>query len=1803
VSPGWRALESWGGSARSSAGWASVEGWTGTAGTVGAWSRLESWVGTIGTQPLWQSLESLAGVVRTLPSWQLLETWSGMGRAYAGWTAVESWSEMVQTLAAWASLDSWVGTGEARAGWSVAESWTGTVEAPSGWTILEGWAELGRATAVWQQVEGWAGTVGSPAGWLSLETFSGDVGSYAGWRATESLMGSLQTVPGWEITEGWIGSIRAPAGWVTLETRAGGISSPAAWRPLDSFISALRSPASWSRAEDWSCTCCAPVPAPVLVSPAEGEWVSDNTPLLVWDNLLPADNYDLQIDNDADFSSPIYTQTGLLTTSHEVQIELPSGNYYWRVRQWRSGENSAWSSSWFRVVLLPGAPVLLSPENTSWVRRNVTFVWIPGANADNHRIEIDNNDNFEDGVVENVLLGAIDNTYSTVLDYGTFWWRVWAINPIGETVSENVWCLTVYAAWDSLESWSVQTTASAGWRPVETLAGMVTAQASWSGVEVMGASCAGTAGWRVIESLTSAVRTLGAPVLLSPENDSWLNDNTPTLDWQDVPGALEYLILVDNDLDFNTPVLGLFVQANEYTFTFELENGTYYWKARAKAGELLSPWSAVWQFTVGYDVTPPTEPVPLTPENGSTLYLSDGRPTFTWLTSLDEESDRVVYTLEVSRFENFSELVYLRSGLTENYHQVENLLPEDNYWWRVRARDWAGNENVSRAFLLRLKVPPVSSVLPISPYWRSTSPIIIQVSASDADGSVTKVELWYRWSSDNSGWGSWILYDYDTVPPYQFSFYPPSGEGYYEFYSRARDNSGNYESAPAVADACCGYDYTVPYAPTLISPENNVSLVDSTGRPTFRWSSVTDLSGITYILQIDNDSDFLSPAYELELTENLHQVENVLRQDNYWWRVKVRNGAGLENVSASFRFELIVPPVSSVLPISPYWRSTSPIIIQVSASDADGSVTKVELWYRWSSDNSGWGSWILYDYDTVPPYQFSFYPPSGEGYYEFYSRARDNSGNYESAPTEPDAGCGYDCTSPPTPSLISPENGAGVDHWPFLSWTSVTDMSGVTYELEIDNEPSFQAPDYKKVGLTENWHKVGNSLEAGTYYWRVRAVDGAGNVGSWSENRSFIVLRGWLVLDSFTCEVRAKATWAILESRSFWTGVKGEWMLLEETSCSLLSPSIGFSLSLSPSAAEVTQGGSASTTICVNKLYSWYFRTVFLSVQNLPPNTTFTLSVQGAAPSYSSILTISTSSLTSPGVYLISILATDEVATATCTFQLEVKAPAVPAPPAPAPPPPPPPPPVKYPPTSNVRPILPFWNSSLPVRVEAEASDVDGTVVAVRLCYRHSMDNLRWSDWRVYGEDNEAPWSWEFSPPEKEGYYELYSIAVDDDGLVENAPDVPDVSLGIDLTPPATPTPLSPAENSPVPAKVRLIWSQVADLSGVLYEVEVDKSPSFDSSFLHLTTTESSLEFECPSEGRVFWRVRAVNGAGLRSAWRVASFNCVLVRPVEKKVPYLPALEPVKLDLTPMQPLFLRKVTLTFTSPLENLTVFVYEFRKAEFAEKFKVLPEYEYVAWVSLNVPAALTWRTEVEFQVLRSWLKERNLHENTVVLLLLRGGKWENLPAKLVGSDEVFFYYTASFSGFCDLLSVAAFKAIAPPLPTLPPAPRPTPPYIFYALLTILGTVGVGFAYFLYQRRLVIRPAISVERIARPSLPSLIRPTVEPAVPLEKLGPRPMPEVISIPPKLAPLKVKQIVPKEFPSFREALEGIKRVGIKPAVSLEEMAKIARPLISPVVKLEELAKAVEPLKVREVKKAIQQPSEVLRKLKEVSERA
>ena len=96
-------------------------------------------------------------------------------------------------------------------------------------------------------------------------------------------------------------------------------------------------------------------------------------------------------------------------------------------------------------------------------------------------------------------------------------------------------------------------------------------------------------------------------------------------------------------------------------------------------------------------------------------------------------------------------------------------------------------------------------------------------------------------------------------------------------------------------------------------------------------------------------------------------------------------------------------------------------------------------------------------------------------------------------------------SSPPAPTLISPAKGASVQTPVALSWSAVTDPSGiVAYNWQISTSSNFSAITSQSStnGQTQD---LASGLANGAYFWRVQAVNGAFAQGAWSAAQSFTV--------------------------------------------------------------------------------------------------------------------------------------------------------------------------------------------------------------------------------------------------------------------------------------------------------------------------------------------------------------------------------------------------------------------------------------------------------------------------------------------------------------------------------------------------------------------------------------------------------------------------------------------------------------------------------------------------------------------------
>ena len=103
-------------------------------------------------------------------------------------------------------------------------------------------------------------------------------------------------------------------------------------------------------------------------------------------------------------------------------------------------------------------------------------------------------------------------------------------------------------------------------------------------------------------------------------------------------------------------------------------------------------------------------------------------------------------------------------------------------------------------------------------------------------------------------------------------------------------------------------------------------------------------------------------------------------------------------------------------------------------------------------------------------------------------------------------------TPPPVPDAYVPKAFSTVEAQTNFAWGSVYDPSEpVVYTLQVSRTPDFQQPILEKKGLSVSQYTLAGeealrpSRRFTHYYWRVRAIDSAGNEGDWSVPVAFQV--------------------------------------------------------------------------------------------------------------------------------------------------------------------------------------------------------------------------------------------------------------------------------------------------------------------------------------------------------------------------------------------------------------------------------------------------------------------------------------------------------------------------------------------------------------------------------------------------------------------------------------------------------------------------------------------------------------------------
>jgi hypothetical protein len=233
------------------------------------------------------------------------------------------------------------------------------------------------------------------------------------------------------------------------------------------------------------------------------------------------------------------------------------------------------------------------------------------------------------------------------------------------------------------------------------------------------------------------------PDLIVPEDTSLISDDTPLFAWSSTAGDSGFYILqCARDTAFTDLVIHAYgIEDTTYVHGSPLEDTIYFWHVEAVDSSGTHSGYQLHPFAFNLDSEVPAVPVPLTPEDSSTVELNP--PTFTWTevtavtgceriltgtarsanvkvqgirrTSVDgpvvsrtsdestgsEGPDRealrsgsaVTYTFQCATDSLFGEVLVDTSGLTGTSYTPPDSFAQGSYFWHVEAVDEAGHHS------------------------------------------------------------------------------------------------------------------------------------------------------------------------------------------------------------------------------------------------------------------------------------------------------------------------------------------------------------------------------------------------------------------------------------------------------------------------------------------------------------------------------------------------------------------------------------------------------------------------------------------------------------------------------------------------------------------------------------------------------------------------------------------------------------------------------------------------------------------------------------------------------------------------------------------------------------------------------------------------------------------------------------------------------------------------------------------------------------------------------------------------------
>lgn len=839
-------------------------------------------------------------------------------------------------------------------------------------------------------------------------------------------------------------------------------------------------------------TAGAAVPSPTgLMTLGEGP-----TPVFTWDRTAGATGYEIAADDDPSFSSPLFSQRTVNTSFVHVR-RLPRGEVYWRVRTWSGSTQSGWSTGSVSVSST-GAPTLVSPIDVD-VQPPITppvLRWGVVEGAVKYSIEVATNETFTTPQVT----GSTKSTSFVVpkaQGVGTYYWRVRA----------------------------------------EFDGGLVT---DWSL----------PAQYRVVE--LPRIRPDDA---LTPGAGETVQD--VVMSWKPVAGAQSYELQVATDRDFNAIIdEQTKILSTRYSPPVTYPNNDYFWRVRAvnSAGE-PTPWATT---SMEFRRRWSDRPMPMHPADGISSPVGD--PLFLEWTPVRHA---MRYRVEIGSDPNFSPGSYDFCYTAQTTYTLGYRFPSGScdvpsqgavHYWRVLAVEPGfGTEVPSIYSPIRSFVYDSGRVQQVSPVDGATVdvPTLRWQAQRDAEKYVVTV----RNAAGQTVQPPTTTHALSWTPTVRLD--PAAGP--FTWSVVARDVNG--KTSPAYSGRTFQVTGNLPDDLAVDPLTPSVGEVSSVRFPALSWEPHPAADHYKIEIGIDGTGYMLTPGTTPVLNRKhpypalTDDGSYFLTPGTYRWRVLAFDVDGAQlGVGPSARFTIDqleavtgraigLTGTSTLADPTTCSKQLGPVVTQDQICTGVPStpvlrwdpVPEAAYYMVYLAEDRDLTQLVYGDSATnrnIPTTQSTVWTPnsdlrpqslpdnqSGEAYY-WYIRPCKASGQCAADPLNTDdAATNAFRKVSPTVEPVSPVPGASVQNQVSFTWRDylatnegevfpaavqgapTSQLTAHRYRIQVFTTPTAGTPIDDQVVDQTTYTAVKDTYPEGDLWWRVQAVDAAGNGLAWSAMR------------------------------------------------------------------------------------------------------------------------------------------------------------------------------------------------------------------------------------------------------------------------------------------------------------------------------------------------------------------------------------------------------------------------------------------------------------------------------------------------------------------------------------------------------------------------------------------------------------------------------------------------------------------------------------------------------------------------------